>query len=43
MKVGSKKEEEEEGGVNKEDGERESATDFQQVFPYLNTPLPGAK
>lgn len=31
------------GGVAFVDGVRASATDFQQVFPYLNTPLPGAK
>jgi len=30
-------------GVPFVDAVRASATDFQQVFPYLNTPLPGAK
>ncbi len=31
------------GGVAFVDGVRASATDFKTVFPYLNTPLPGAR
>lgn len=31
------------GGVDFVDGVRASATDFKTAFPYLNTPLPGAK
>lgn len=43
LKVGCKPSDAPAGGVAFVDGVRASATDFQQVFPYLNTPLPGAK
>ena len=43
LKVGCKPADAPAGGVAFVDGVRASATDFQQVFPYLNTPLPGAK
>ena len=43
LKVGCKPADAPSGGVPFVDGVRASATDFQQVFPYLNTPLPGAK
>jgi hypothetical protein len=43
LKVGCKPSDAPAGGVPFVDGVRASATDFQQVFPYLNTPLPGAK
>ena len=43
LKVGCKPADAPAGGVPFVDGVRASATDFQQVFPYLNTPLPGAK
>ena len=43
LKVGCKPSDAPSGGVPFVDGVRASATDFQQVFPYLNTPLPGAK
>ncbi|MDB5932385.1 MAG: hypothetical protein JWR60_4092 [Polaromonas sp.] len=43
LKVGCKPSDAPAGGVAFVDAVRASATDFQQVFPYLNTPLPGAK
>ena len=43
LNVGCKPADAASGGVPFVDGVRASATDFQQVFPYLNTPLPGAK
>jgi Domain of unknown function (DUF4331) len=43
LKVGCKPADAPAGGVAFVDGVRANATDFQQVFPYLNTPLPGAK
>ena len=43
LKVGCKPSDAPAGGVPFVDGVRASATDFQQVFPYLNTPIPGAK
>ncbi|CDS50518.1 FIG00729359: hypothetical protein [Polaromonas sp. CG9_12] len=43
LKVGCKPADAPAGGVAFVDGVRASATDFQQVFPYLNTPIPGAK
>ena len=43
LKVGCKPSDAPAGAVPFVDGVRASATDFQQVFPYLNTPLPGAK
>ena len=43
LKVGCKPSDAAAGGVPFVDGVRANATDFQQVFPYLNTPLPGAK
>lgn len=43
LKVGCKPADAAAGAVTFVDGVRASATDFQQVFPYLNTPLPGAK
>ena len=43
LKVGCKPKDAPAGGVAFVDGVRASATDFQQVFPYLNTPIPGAK
>ena len=43
LKVGCKPTDAPAGGVPFVDGVRASATDFQQAFPYLNTPLPGAK
>jgi hypothetical protein len=43
LKVGCKPADAQAGGVPFVDGVRASATDFKQVFPYLNTPLPGAK
>ena len=43
LKVGCKPADAPAGGVAFVDGVRAGATDFQQVFPYLNTPLPGAK
>ncbi len=43
LQVGCKPADAEAGGVPFVDGVRANATDFQQVFPYLNTPLPGAK
>lgn len=43
LKVGCKPADAPAGGVAFVDGVRASATDFKQVFPYLNTPLPGAK
>ena len=43
LKVGCKPADAQSGGVTFVDGVRANATDFQQVFPYLNTPLAGAK
>jgi hypothetical protein len=43
LKVGCKPSDAPAGGIPFVDGVRASATDFQQVFPYLNTPIPGAK
>jgi len=43
LKVGCKPSDAPDGGIPFVDGVRASATDFKQVFPYLNTPLPGAK
>lgn len=43
LKVGCKPADAPAGGVPFVDGVRANATDFKQVFPYLNTPLPGAK
>ena len=43
LKVGCKPSDAPNGGTPFVDGVRASATDFKQVFPYLNTPLPGAK
>jgi len=43
LKVGCKPADAPAGGVPFVDAVRASATDFQQVFPYLNTPLAGAK
>ena len=43
LKVGCKPSDAAAGAVPFVDGVRASASDFQQVFPYLNTPLPGAK
>ena len=43
LKVGCKPADAQSGGVAFVDGVRANATDFQQVFPYLNTPLAGAK
>ena len=43
LKVGCKPADAAAGGVPFVDAVRASATDFQQAFPYLNTPLPGAK
>lgn len=43
LKVGCKPADAPSGGVAFVDGVRASATDFKQVFPYLNTPLAGAK
>ena len=42
LKVGCKPADAPAGGVAFVDGVRASATDFKQVFPYLNTPLPGS-
>ena len=42
LKVGCKPADAPAGGVAFVDGVRASGTDFQSVFPYLNTPLPGA-
>ncbi len=43
LKVGCKPGDAPAGGVAFVDGVRASATDFKTVFPYLNTPLPGAR
>jgi hypothetical protein len=43
LQVGCKPADAPAGGIAFVDGVRASATDFQQVFPYLNTPIPGAK
>ena len=43
LKVGCKPADAAAASVPFVDAVRASATDFQQVFPYLNTPLPGAK
>ncbi len=43
LKVGCKPSDAPAGGIAFVDGVRANATDFQVVFPYLNTPLPGAK
>ncbi|MDB5885887.1 MAG: hypothetical protein JWR74_2058 [Polaromonas sp.] len=43
LKVGCKPSDAPAGNIPFVDGVRASATDFKQVFPYLNTPLPGAK
>ncbi len=43
LQVGCKPSDAPAGGVAFVDGVRASATDFKQVFPYLNTPLPGAR
>ena len=43
LKVGCKPADAAAAAVPFVDAVRASATDFQQVFPYLNTPLPGAK
>ena len=43
LKVGCTPADAASGSVAFVDGVRASATDFKQVFPYLNTPLPGAK
>ena len=43
LQVGCKPADAPAGGVAFVDGVRASATDFQVVFPYLNTPLPGAQ
>ena len=43
LKVGCKPSDAPAGGVAFVDGVRANASDFQVVFPYLNTPLPGAK
>lgn len=41
LQVGCKPADAPAGGIPFVDGVRASGTDFQQVFPYLNTPLPG--
>ena len=43
LKVGCKPADAPAGGIAFVDGVRANATDFQVAFPYLNTPLPGAK
>ena len=43
LKVGCKPSDAPAGGVAFVDGVRANATDFKATFPYLNTPLPGAK
>ncbi len=43
LKVGCKPADAPAGGVPFVDGVRAAATDFKTVFPYLNTPLPGAR
>ncbi|RYX98002.1 MAG: DUF4331 domain-containing protein [Comamonadaceae bacterium] len=43
LQVGCKPSDAPAGGTAFVDGVRASATDFQSVFPYLNTPLPGAR
>ncbi|MEO7852621.1 MAG: DUF4331 domain-containing protein [Rubrivivax sp.] len=43
LKVGCKPSDAPAGGVPFVDGVRANATDFKAAFPYLNTPLPGAK
>ncbi|HTU68266.1 MAG TPA: DUF4331 domain-containing protein [Steroidobacteraceae bacterium] len=41
LKVGCKPADAPAGGLPFNDGVRKTAADFQSVFPYLNTPLPG--
>ena len=43
LKVGCKPSDAPSGGIPFVDGVRANATDFKGTFPYLNTPLPGAK
>ena len=43
LKVGCKPADAPAGAVPFVDGSRAKATDFRQAFPYLNTPLPGAR
>ena len=43
LKVGCKPADAPSGTVQFVDGSRTKATDYKQAFPYLNTPLPGAK
>lgn len=43
LKVGCKPSDAPAGAVPFVDGVRANATDFKNAFPYLNTPLPGAK
>ena len=43
LKVGCKPSDAPAGGIPFVDGVRANATDFKAGFPYLNTPLPGAK
>ena len=43
LKVGCKPTDAPAGAVPFVDGSRTKATDYKQAFPYLNTPLPGAK
>ncbi|MBY0410442.1 MAG: DUF4331 domain-containing protein, partial [Burkholderiaceae bacterium] len=43
LKVGCKPADAPAGGVPFVDGSRTKATDYRLAFPYVNTPLPGAK
>ena len=43
LKVGCKPADAPAGGVPFIDGSRTQASDYRSAFPYLNTPLPGAK
>jgi len=43
LKVGCKPADAPAGGVPFVDGSRTRATDYRQAFPYVNTPLPGAR
>ena len=41
LQVGCKPSDAPAGGLPLTDGVRKTSTDFQSVFPYFNTPLPG--
>jgi len=43
LKVGCKPADAPAGAVEFVDGARTKATDYRTAFPYVNTPLPGAK